>query len=351
MLDALLKRVFGAETRAKPHAQLTVQGEYREILGLDRVTRSGGSAHTSLRPRKLKNVTALRTKYFQSNRLRDTHEHLSADSDFETYGNVPEATLLYASLDEQVVRRKNVIRNLKGRVPFAFVRCVDGRGWTEADTEAVLSESMRDHRRSEFAKGRAWLAKGAIACAVTHRSNMLGRISDFGKVLCEDDAVISDDLVDLLASGEIQSKLEMLDGITLFHYQSSSDIIAKREPVARFGRYTVHKVRPANMCSAACYFVPSSIAPRIVELQTPITVPVDSWRGMIKGRAFDNLYIVHPRPARVGDFPTTIGYASPKSRMRFDSISRVVLFRRAKRTLTRLRGHLKERVTRWVDEI
>jgi GR25 family glycosyltransferase involved in LPS biosynthesis len=276
---------------------------------------------------------------------------LEADSDFDTYGNVLEATLLYASLDEQVARRKSVIRNLKGRVPFAFVRCVDGRSWSEAETEAVLSEAMRDRRRKEFAKGRDWLTKGAIACAMTHRSNMIGRISGFGKVLCEDDVVISDKLIELLAGGAIQRKLEALDGVTRLDYRSRSDIIAEREPVVQVGNYTVHKVRPSGLGSAACYFVPSSIAPKIVELQTALSVPVDHWDEMIKGRAFDNLYVVHPRPARVGDFPTTIGYAYSKKSLPFYYISRIVLLRRMKYALMRLRGQFKDSITHWVDII
>jgi hypothetical protein len=271
--------------------------------------------------------------------------------DFARYGDVNGARLLYASLDEDFARRDGVIANVGTRAPFAFVRAIDGRGWDEAQTESVMSEAMRDRRRNELAKGRDWLTRGAIAAAMTHRSNMIGAIRSEGKFCCEDDAAIDGPALDLIRSGELGAVLDRLDGVTLLHYRSWTDIVAEAEPVARVGRYAVHRVKPQGIGSAACYFMPASIAPRVVQLQTPISVPADVWDDMITGGAFPNLYVLHPRPARVGDYPTTIGYAYAEGGGTLRRLaSRVKALRRVKHWLSSLRGDFSEKVTRWVDK-
>lgn len=273
------------------------------------------------------------------------------DTDFLEFGNISEAKILYASLNEQVARRDSVIRNIAGRAPFAFVRCVDGRSWDESETESHLSEAMRDRRRREFAKGRDWLTKGAIACAMTHRSNMIGQIRSSGKFCCEDDVVLSIDAIDLIGSGELPSLLEQLDGVTLLDYRSRSDIVAEKLPTARVGKYSIHRVVPRGLGSAACYFVPARYAAAIVETQTPISTPVDHWDEMIEAEAFPRLYVVHPRPARIGDFPTTIGYAYAKESTLKWYLNKVKILRRIKHKIHALRGEFNEKVTRWDKEI
>ena len=276
---------------------------------------------------------------------------MSREVDFSEFGDVEAASLLYASLDEQSQRRDSVIRNINGLAPFAFVRCIDGRKWSEDEVESFLSEEFRNFRRAEIANGRDWLTSGAIACALTHRTNMIGRIIERGKFICEDDVVISRTMVELIALRTIQQHLDVLDGITLLDYRSRTRIVAERKPVAVMGSFSVHRVKPQGVGSAACYFVPRFVAPRIVALQTPLRVPVDHWDLMIAGGAFKSLYAVHPRPARIGDFPTTIGYEYSKKSVLRDRLSRVVALRRLKHAWMNLRGDFNEQITSWVDRI
>lgn len=271
--------------------------------------------------------------------------------DFERFNDTDSAQILYASLDEQVARRASVMRNVRKYAKFAFARCIDGRGWSESETENHLSDSMISRRRSELSRGKDWLTKGAIACAMTHRSNLIGSISRLGKVICEDDAIISQSMLKLIGSGKLQSELEKLNGVTLLDYRSRADIVAEHRPVASIGKYSVHRIKPAGVGSAACYFVPAHIAKDIVSFQTPISVPVDHWDEMIAAEVFQNLYVVHPRPARIGDFPATIGYAySNKSKWKA-ILSRVKIFRRLKHSFMSIRGDFKESITIWKDRI
>jgi|TARA_B110000908_G_C10111971_1_gene383486 hypothetical protein len=276
---------------------------------------------------------------------------MKMSDDFQDYDDVRSAQILYASLEEQKKRRTSVKRNVKHHAKLAFVRCVDGRKWNEDEVEKNLSCAMISMRRTETAKGRDWLTRGAIACAITHRSNMINQIGDLGKVCCEDDVVIARSMLAYIGDGTLQVGLEKLDGVTLLDYRSQSNIFAERDPVMTVGKYSVHKVRPAGLGSAASYFVPSHVAKNIVSFQTPISTSCDHWDEMISGGAFQNLYVVHPRPTRIGDFPTTIGYAySQKSRVK-DLLSRIVFLRRLKHRFMAIRGDFKEAVTNWVEKI
>jgi hypothetical protein len=271
--------------------------------------------------------------------------------DFHDFGDVKSALILYASLDEQVRRRASVKANISGRLPFAFVRCVDGRNWSEEQTEEQLATRMIVRRLAEMAKGRDWLTRGAIACAVTHRQNLIGNITDEGKILCEDDAILDNEAIRAIGSRQILIELERLDGVTLLNYRSRSEIIAEKLPVASFGKYTVHRVKLAGLGSAACYFVPSRWANSILKAQTPISYPVDHWDEMVADGVFPNLFVVHARPARIGDFPSTIEYGYTKKKRIFKIISEIKILRRVKQWLMVLRGDFNEQITTWVDHI
>jgi GR25 family glycosyltransferase involved in LPS biosynthesis len=276
---------------------------------------------------------------------------MNMTDDFQNYDDVGSAQILYASLDEQEKRRASVKRNVGNRAKFAFSRCIDGRAWSEVEVEKHLGGAMISRRRKEFAKGRDWLTRGAIACALTHRSNLIGKIGDLGKVCCEDDVVIARSLLAFIGNGTLQEGLEKLEGITLLDYRSRGDILAERDPVMQFGKYSVHRVDPAGLGSAACYFVPSHVAKKIVSFQTPLSTPVDDWNEMIAGGAFKNLYVVYPRPARIGDFPTTICYEYSQKPKWKDLLSRIILLRRLKHKFMAIRGDFREAVTTWVEKV
>ena len=272
---------------------------------------------------------------------------MRGSSPFGSPEQIADAAILYASLDDQRARRENVCRNIGSRVRFAFVRCIDGRAWTEEETNSRLSDQMRQLREKSLREGKTWLASGAIACAISHRENLIGNIRDKGKVLCEDDAVIKDAFLNHIADGSAAEVLDALDGIAMLHYISPRPVQADRAPVAQIGNYTVHRANPKGLASAASYFVPANIAPRIKSFQSPLRVSVDHWDLMIDGGAFANLYVIHPAPARVGDFPTTINYGVGSKNKILDRLRHIRLLRRIKWVLGRASHKYFESITEW----
>lgn len=272
-------------------------------------------------------------------------------NDFELYCDVKNSDILYASLPEHSSRRKSVINNLKNQVTFAFLKSIDGRKWTEKQTESYLSYKMIHFRRDQIKKGRDWLTSGVIACAMTHR-NMISVIGLKGKFCCEDDAVIESDAIKLISDGSLQTLLEGLDGLTLLDYRSRRNIISEKKPVQRIGKYSIHRVISYNLGSAACYFVPAKIAKRFVNFQTPINASPDQFDEMQKMGVFENLYIIHPKAARSSDFPTTMEYEySKKTNYFFKFMGNIIWIRRLRYFLNKKNGSFNDSVTTWVDNI
>ena len=271
--------------------------------------------------------------------------------DFKLYGDLKSSEVLYASLPEHVNRRKSVINNLKNKVKFAFINSLDGRKWTDEQTESHLSKKMIQFRRDQINKGRDWLSPGVIACAMTHRK-MISTIDVKGKFCCEDDAVIETDVIKLISDGSLQLILDELDGLTLLDYRSRRNIIAEKKPFQKIGKYSIHRVISYNLGSAACYFVPAKIAKRFVRYQTPINASPDQFDEMQKMGVFKNLYILHPKAARSSDFPTTMGYNySQKTNYLFKLLGNIIWIRRLKYFLNKKNGEFNDSVTNWVDNL
>lgn len=268
-----------------------------------------------------------------------------------TIGDPPEkvakAPVLFASLVEQEERRQAIRRNFGDLCEFAFVDCVDGRGWSAAETDAQLSEHMRALRQNAEQQGKTYLASGAIACAVTHRDNLVGNVTAPGKVLCEDDVVFKRDFLKHLADGSALSAMSETGGFVMLNYRSRIPIRARKQPVARFGRYSIHRLESDQIVSGAAYFVTPEIGQRMRAFQTPISVPIDSWCQMKQGGVFDDIYLIHPSPARTGHFPSTINYGRQKRGLK-EWLRGNAFLRRLKWKLTELRGKTTTQIAEWV---
>jgi hypothetical protein len=266
--------------------------------------------------------------------------------DFGSDDQIRHALVLYASLEDNPERRKNVRKNISDRFPFAFVRSIDGRKWGDSEIDAKLSVEMQDMRRKLAGSQLNWLAGGAIACAITHRDSLLGAINATGKILCEDDAEFTPEFMDEIQRGECARILERLAGPTLLYYSGFQEVKAYRKPAGTFGNFSVHRIVPYEVGSTVSYYMPAEHVPKLRKIQTPVCFPADAWGKMVEAGAFENVYIVHPMPVRTGDYPTTINYRSTPQNIVIQQLSRFKLLRRLKYRLT---GTMINRVTQWID--
>ena len=268
-------------------------------------------------------------------------------------GDTPEqiarAAVLFASLAEQEKRRDVIRRNFRDMSDlYAFVDCVDGRNWNTSETDAELSEDMRRKRMEAVAQGKTWLASGAVACAITHRDNLAGNVTAPGKILCEDDVIFEKSFLKKLADGEVLEKLAALDGLVLLNYRSRTPIQAERKAVAKFGKYSVHRLVSDHVASGASYFMTPEIGDRVQAFQTPLHVPIDAWSDMKKAGVFGEIFIVSPSPAKTGHFPSTMNYGRMSKNPLVERLRQIALLRRLRWYLIEKRKKTWTKVGKWV---
>lgn len=249
-----------------------------------------------------------------------------------------QAVFLCASLAGEVARQKSFSSNFSNKSLFRFVDSVDGRGWSDAEADAQVSEEMRQLRERERLKGKRWINPAAIACALTHRDKLLSEAEERDVVLCEDDVLLQRDFIDLWCQEKVRKQFSECDGLVLMHYTSRSPITAAGPPAAQFGEYQLFKLDEVPVSSGACYYAPPAVAGRIRQHQTPISDSADHWAAMKKVGIFSNIYAVHPSPCAIAGMASNIGYGGGlKSNQWW-----VVLARRFKRIVQLRRNQVYE---------
>ena len=263
---------------------------------------------------------------------------------------ISKALILVASLPDEDARRRGVRENLgRSDLPFAIVDSIDGRRWGDEEVSGHLSEELNGLRLRVNQRGGVWLASGAIACALTHRDGLLANVIEDGRILCEDDIHFEPDFMDLLARGDALEALSAInDGVVLLNYRAQGrHLAAEKSPVARFGRYSIHKV-VGRVASGAAYFVSPDVAQKIVAYQTPLRVSADSWTTMKEAGVFSEIYLVHPLPVGTGMYPTSINYYGDRKPSGFFAyLQRSSWLRRLRWVLLRAKGTFTEHVTDW----
>ena len=217
--------------------------------------------------------------------------------------------ILLASMPDQAIRRSFVRKNIGNSVPFEFVECVNGLGWSDEDVRKHMSPDFFARRERDLEAGKSWLASGAIACALTHRDNMMERITSTGKILCEDDVGFEKDFLAELQSKNWWNEMDQIDGPILLNYRSRKPISAESKSLFSFGRYSVHRSEAPELVSAAAYFLNPKTASEIRNFQTPLRAGVDAWCSMRRQGAFKHINLIHPMPTWIEPFPSTVNYS------------------------------------------
>lgn len=255
--------------------------------------------------------------------------------------DAPQELFICATLTGEIDRQRSFKSNFSDETLFRFVESVDGRNWTDSDADVHVSEAMRALRMREREGGKSWLNPAAIACALTHREKLLSEAEQRNVILCEDDALIRSDFIDLWMDNHVRDEFSRLDGIVLLHYMSRMPITTSRPPVSQFGKFKIFSIDDCDISSGACYYAPPLVAKQIRSHQNPISCSADHWTSMRKENIFRSIYVVHPAPARISGMASNIGY---DSRSRSNALW-IVLARRVKRLIQRKRQRLYEDLT------
>lgn len=216
---------------------------------------------------------------------------------------------LCASLSSEIERRLKFSSSFKDPAQFRFLESVDGRNWTVEDADKHVSEEFKLLREKEREKGRKWVNEAAVACTVTHRDKLLREAAERECFLCEDDVVIDSSFIKHWQSETIRSKLSDLNGLVLGCYSSHQNIEVSSKPLLTFGKYGVYEVLSRKIYSAACYFLPPSLAESVILHQTPVKCISDQWDDIRQHIGFP-IFVIHPAPASFVAFSSNIGYGN-----------------------------------------
>lgn len=221
------------------------------------------------------------------------------------------AGFVCASLDDQVHRRKTFARPFSDPAQFQFVPAIDGRNWSVEECEPYLSPEMVERWRLARNLGKRYFSTGLIACTLTHRDRLYPAAELGDRILCEDDVVVDSAFIDLWQGPAVRAQFNALGerGPLLLYYTTRGEIVAEQQPVARIGRYAIHRLKPSSrIASTACYYLHPQLAKRLREVQAPLRVNCDQWAALLHLSGYADTFVLHPSPCRIAGHSSTIGY-------------------------------------------
>jgi len=239
-----------------------------------------------------------------------------------------------ASLTDAIDRRASFSRHFPSKSQFEFVDSIDGRNWSSHYADTYCTSSFVELRARQSKQNKTWANPAAVACAMTHRDKLLKEAVHRDAILCEDDALIDQKMIQLWQQQNIRDIFRNIGDVTLLFYLSRSTIRVSKIPLARVGPYCIYRVTDGEVGSAVSYYASSVAADRIRSLQTPISATADQWQAFKARGAISNINIVFPSPVRLAAFESHIGYGG---RLKGNSIT-VRALRVANRSLRRWRG-------------
>lgn len=224
------------------------------------------------------------------------------------FPNFKAGIFVCASLPNEKARRAHFLKPFSDSRQVHFVESIFGGDWTIEYAEGLMSPSFRELWKLMRERGRTWINQRAIACAITHRDRLLSIAEEGDCILCEDDALIKDNFIRLWKEEENRKILRDLGGIVLMNYTSRSEIFVNSNPVGNIGNYKIFRSGTKSVSSAACYYVPPLIAPRLRAIQTPLIATADSWGTFSSSLEGVDVFLIDPPPCTIGNFASTIGY-------------------------------------------
>jgi len=224
-------------------------------------------------------------------------------------------TVFVTNLDDKHERRNFIQKQLSvNGINLEFVKCIDGRKWTDQDIEKNVSKSLL----SLYNKNFTWLSKGAIAATKTVVERVYTEIVNRGldyALFFEDDVTFPENPSKYLHEILTEIRRKKIDGVILLHYHALEATILKKDSKISLSKELDIFPLPIDhkIASGAGFIISNSHAKTMVQTQTPIDRIGDWWSAHVKSGGLKNVYIIHPMVLRVGEFESTLGYNDRKT--------------------------------------
>jgi glycosyl transferase family 25 len=182
-------------------------------------------------------------------------------------------------------QRRHFMKSQLDRVgaDYEIVEAVDGHELSDEEIRILCEKAALD-------KGRDWLSKGAIGCALSHRKALEKVEADKvqAAAILEDDVIIPDDLPGILQRLEDKG---LRDEVVMLHWSSWINQPFTRESAEEIGNgfvlaspTTVNQLR-----GTAGYVITTGAAQRITLANRPVRATSDSWDYFAAAHCFMKL--------------------------------------------------------------
>lgn len=213
--------------------------------------------------------------------------------------------ILVTNLKTSPDRREHMMKQFEGKgLDFSFVDCVIGKDLTleELNTKCDMKKINYFNREVE------WFTKGVIGCTLTNQNTYRSMIAnnDQMALLLEDDILLPDNFKDILT--DIESKAVQGDVILLF-FLTYNTVKLKLVDTKSTGRASFYiPLNPEQLHGGSAMVVTLEAAKKMLEYNTPVKMPPDSWRDFYEAGCINRLICIYPQPVDTADFGTTMGY-------------------------------------------
>ncbi len=200
-----------------------------------------------------------------------------------------------------------------------MVRQCDALGLDYEIIDAVDGSALDERSRREMAAEQTSFRSGEIGCAYSHMlcyEKMLSENIPCAMIL-EDDAIIPEDITDILAS--LENVIGKSEVILLSSYSHRRDMpleLSSDQKQKLDKKYTLyHPVDYRAAGSGMAYVITLKAAEKIAVANTPMGATADNWGRFYELGCFDALRCLYPSPFKAAEFNSTIEYAASGSLM------------------------------------
>ena len=210
------------------------------------------------------------------------------------------------NLKRSVTRRKNIENQLRRLgLDYELTEAVDGAVWGKDRMREFITDKLID-----------WLPSGHLACGLSHHF-LYKRIVDDNlsqALILEDDIILSNDFLKIITyfdknplgtSEVVLLHMQIMYGPTKFLVKHCVEILPES--------FLYYLQPEGTVGSTAAYIASRAFAKNKIERDSPISIPVDGWKHMMKENILDYLRCIYPYPVVPAMFPSDINYVNENS--------------------------------------
>lgn len=184
------------------------------------------------------------------------------------------------------------------------------------DYQQLTGEEFKELTDEAAVRNNPYLTKGMQACALSHAKvlNKIAAAGDKTALVLEDDAVLPDNIKELLRQIEAEIKQNEVIALSYYYYNNEEICLSnQRKTNLSSDAGLFYPVDLHYFASTMAYVVTAGVAGKMARAIMPVSVLPDSWASYYERGAFESFRCVYPVTVMPALFRSTLGYAAEKA--------------------------------------